>query len=120
LAARDPAARPPSANAVIRDLNKTAGKRFSVETHEKTSEKPRHATVQKTRFLGRDDELADLEGIVTRATLERGSQQDHDDPVLVVVSGEAGTGKSRLLRELKARFHGKPVAFVEARATEGA
>jgi Nif-specific regulatory protein len=115
LVARDPAARPPSANAMIRDLNKSGNKRFSVETHKDA----KAATILTPRFLGRDDELADLEGICARALLGPTAENENDDPSLVVISGEAGLGKSRLVRELRARFHGKNVAFVEARAADG-
>jgi Nif-specific regulatory protein len=113
LTARDPAERPSSANAVIRELNKTAHKRFSVETKE-----AKVAAVLTPRFLGRDDELADLEGIAARALAEGPAEADADDPIVVAISGEAGVGKSRLLRELKGRLHGKSHSFVEARATE--
>jgi DNA-binding CsgD family transcriptional regulator len=43
-------------------------------------------------FVGRRDELASLRGLITRARREPG-------PVAALISGEPGSGKSRLLRE---------------------
>lgn len=52
---------------------------------------------RRTPFVGRRRELAALEGLFAQVV-------DDCDPVLVVVTGEAGMGKSRLRRELARRL----------------
>jgi class 3 adenylate cyclase/tetratricopeptide (TPR) repeat protein len=61
-------------------------------------------------LVGRDDELALLESIHSRVSHER-------RPHLVTVIGQAGVGKSRLLRELEAKLadHPAPPVFREGR-----
>src|SRR5262249_15342704 len=54
LLARDPASRPASANGLIRELNKVAGKRFSIEPEAKL------AQALAPKLVGREDDLADL------------------------------------------------------------
>jgi hypothetical protein len=51
-----------------------------------------------TRFVGRDRDLGSIRDLMLEALDER-------DPVVVLVSGEAGLGKSRLRAELTAALH---------------
>lgn len=62
-----------------------------------------------TPFVGRDAELAQLLGCYQRL---------HDHlPQLVTVVGAAGSGKSRLLYELRERLLGEPVTWFEVRCS---
>ncbi|HEX6275877.1 MAG TPA: AAA family ATPase, partial [Polyangiaceae bacterium] len=61
-------------------------------------------------FFGRGSELARLETALARAEQGRGS--------LVIVTGEAGIGKSRLARELEARSDERNVAVAWGRCWE--
>ena len=58
-------------------------------------------------FIGRAREQAILEDLMTQ--VEEGNGQ------VVGVAGEAGTGKSRLLHEFRARMRGKKLAFLPGR-----
>ena len=52
-------------------------------------------TWEESPLVGRDDELGVLESVFTRISRER-------SPHMVTLVGEAGVGKSRLLREFEA------------------
>lgn len=86
LLEKEPAARFGSADAVIRELSRLSGRLFAVETPE-TSE----SWVRSGRFVGREAELARLREWFSSC----------GGAPIFVVSGEAGLGKSRLLREFK-------------------
>jgi class 3 adenylate cyclase/tetratricopeptide (TPR) repeat protein len=62
-----------------------------------------------TRLIGRDEELAQLEACYQR--LHGGL------PQLVAIVGEAGSGKSRLVHELKQRLAAEQPAILEARCS---
>lgn len=62
-----------------------------------------------TRFIGRDEELAQLEACYQR--LQGGL------PQLVAIVGDAGSGKSRLIHELKQRLAPEQPAILEARCS---
>lgn len=62
-----------------------------------------------TPYVGRDSELAQLEGCFQRVAEEF--------PQVVAIVGPAGSGKSRLTYELKARLGNQPVLFLEARCS---
>ena len=62
-----------------------------------------------TPYVGRDSELAQLEACFQRVT--------EAFPQVVAIVGPAGSGKSRLVYELKARLGNQPVRFFEARCS---
>ena len=55
------------------------------------------------RFVGRLDELADLESALREAS--------SGQPALVLLGGESGVGKTRLVRELEQRHSGQAVVL---------
>src|SRR5215207_6501630 len=63
----------------------------------------RRAPSRETPLVGREQELSTLETIFERVELERA-------PHLVTLVGEAGVGKSRVLRELETQLGARPVA----------
>jgi serine/threonine protein kinase/tetratricopeptide (TPR) repeat protein len=60
-----------------------------------------------TRYVGRDTELADLRDALASARTGRGQA--------LVILGEAGVGKSRLLHEFRAAVAGADITFLEGR-----
>ncbi len=89
LLAKDPGLRPASADRFLEQLNEVAGGTLRIETPE-----VRRHRVLGGGFVGRARELARL-----TARIQDTRQQRRGG--LVLVSGEAGVGKSRLLRELQ-------------------
>lgn len=63
------------------------------------------ATRGLTSFVGREDEL--------RILARRWDSARHGEGQLVLISGEAGIGKSRLLDELRTRLAGTPHTWIE-------
>jgi predicted ATPase len=68
------------------------------------SRAPHAGSWQRPRFVGRVEELARLESALTNATA--------DTPTTVLVGGEAGVGKTRLLREFANRAQARQVRVV--------
>ncbi len=109
LLAKAVPARPASAEEAIRRLSQVAGIAFEAETKGTLK-----GYVSSGAFVGRADELAWLRGGWERiARAEPG-------PRFLLVAGESGIGKSRLVREFRiwAQTHG--VVVIEGTAQEGA
>src|SRR5262245_12700004 len=91
------------------------GKREPVSAFEvvgpmhETSPMPIAAERGLTPLVGREAELAQLEACLRRVTVDRAQ--------VVSVVGDAGSGKSRLLYELKRRLANEPVVFFEGRCS---
>jgi DNA-binding NtrC family response regulator/tetratricopeptide (TPR) repeat protein len=66
-----------------------------------------HAGGDETPFVGRASELDELAQAFASAAARRGG--------VVLVSGEPGIGKSRLLREIQKRVSGQPHRWIEGR-----
>ncbi len=93
-----------SAGAVIEAINRAGGLNYPVETAE-TSE----GYILSSRFVGRDASLAQLVETVRGRTAGESL-----GPPFVLVSGDAGVGRTRLLREVRyvSQLGGTP--FIEA------
>ncbi len=87
---KEPAKRYGSANAVIQAINEISQVNFPIETKE-----TKRGYIQSGRFVGREFELACLQGTLVRAMQGQGR--------LVLIAGAAGIGKTRLARELRLR-----------------
>ncbi len=100
LLEKEPANRYASASQVIEAINAISGLQYPVETRE-----TRRGYIQSARFVGREAELAHLQGLLMRMLQGRGS--------LVLITGAAGMGKRRLGREFKARAQVQRVLVCE-------
>jgi len=90
LLAKDPGLRPASADRFLEMLNEVAGGELAIETPE-----VRRHRVLGGGFVGRERELRRLDEVV--AEVRGGTGR------ILLLVGEAGVGKSRLLRELQVR-----------------
>ncbi|MDD5529421.1 MAG: sigma 54-interacting transcriptional regulator [bacterium] len=89
LLEKEPSERYQSANEVIMEINKTSSKKYELETKE-----TKETYVLSGKFVGRTNELKTLKTIFANRT-QKGS------PHIILISGETGVGKSRLLQEFK-------------------
>ena len=88
LLAKDPHQRYSSANQVIAALNLTTSSTYELETRETAS-----SYALRARFLGRDSELDQLRDIWKQAKVGQAG--------LMLIGGESGVGKTRLVEELE-------------------
>jgi transcriptional regulator with GAF, ATPase, and Fis domain/tetratricopeptide (TPR) repeat protein len=110
LLSKEPSDRFPNANAVIRAFSGAVGRKFDVETGD-TAE----GYLLSGGFVGRKTELDALKSAIDRAVSGRSGESCY------LVSGESGTGKSRLLREagLYAQLNKAGYIRVECRESGG-
>lgn len=88
LMAKEPINRYTSAEAVIQAINQLTGSDYPVETKE-----TKRGYIQSGDFVGRSFEIARLQGLLMRMMQGQGR--------LVLITGAAGVGKTRLVRELR-------------------
>jgi len=106
---KNPANRYRGAEAVLRDINRLGPKRYKMETRETLlSYLP-----DEGRFIGREKEISLLEDAAGRLRSEEGGAF-----ACWLVSGAPGTGRSRLIKELKYRLQLKDIRVVFASASE--
>lgn len=106
LCATEASERPQSANAVIEAINEAGGLTYEVESRENL--------VLSGRFVGRDEELRSIERFVAERFGGTTVAQ------ALFVCGNAGTGKSRLMREARYRMQLAEQPFIEANCYEAA
>jgi predicted ATPase/predicted Ser/Thr protein kinase len=109
LCAKHPADRYPTANTVIEDINHRGGLSYEVETPE-----TRESYIFSSRFVGRKLEYDRVRDFISRRT--RGSPGF--SPVLMV-SGQSGTGKSRLMQEVCRDAQLEQILFSQGKCFEG-
>ncbi|MFB0565870.1 MAG: protein kinase [Candidatus Aminicenantaceae bacterium] len=109
LCAKHPADRYPTANTVIEDINRQGGLSYEVETSE-----TRESYVFSSRFVGRKLEYDRVCDFIARRT--RGSP---GFPPMLTVSGQSGTGKSRLMQEVCQDAQLSQILFCQGRCIEG-
>jgi len=91
LCSKHPADRYSTANAVIKDINHLGSLLYEVETI-----KTRESYIFSSRFVGRSVEYCRVCDFLARRA--KGSL---GYPPMLMVSGQSGTGKSRLMREVR-------------------
>ena len=109
LCAKHPADRYSTANAVIEDVNRHSDLEYALETRE-----TRESYVFSSRFVNRRAEYSRVSDFVSRRT--RGSA---GFPPVLMVGGSSGSGKSRLLREVRHDAQLAQVSFCQGRCFEG-
>ena len=102
---KEPSARFGSANELLEALSRLAGENLGVGSPEVG-----RSYVLSGRFVGRDRELDALREMVAEAEKERGR--------LALVGGEAGAGKTRLLREFRVWCQVHDIPFFLGRCYE--
>ncbi len=109
LCAKHPADRYPTANAVIEDINHRGSLSYEVETIE-----TRESYIFSSRFVGRKPEYERVLDFLTRRT--KGSL---GYPPMLIVGGQSGSGKSRLMREVRFDAQLSQILFCQGRCVEG-
>jgi serine/threonine-protein kinase PknK len=109
LLEKNPADRFQSASAVIREINRQSGCAYPLETRETLIS----YVPAEGRFVGRAEELASIETDLARLATSTGVSGG------CLVEGELGTGKTRLLREVKYRSQLKEIRVAWASAAHG-
>lgn len=111
LCAKSPADRYRSARAVIEEINKVGRLGYEVDTQE-----TRESYVLSSRFVGREHEFEQLLSYIQGRT----GTAPHDHEPMLLVGGEAGVGKSRLMREVRYQAQLNLLPFLETNCYEGA
>ncbi len=109
LCAKQPADRYPTANAVIEAINAGAGLAYELETHE-----TRESYILSSRFVGRSAEYTRLNEFISHRV--QGLRQS---PPVLLVAAQSGTGKSRLLREVRYHAQLSNISFFEGKCFAG-
>ncbi len=110
LCAKDPADRFRSANAVIEAINRGGGFDYELDTRE-----TKESYVFSSRFVGREEPFERLLGFVTK----RCDEGRAATKPLLLIGGQSGVGKSRLMRELRYHLQLSRQSFLEADCYEG-
>ncbi len=109
LCAKHPADRYPTANSVIEDINRQGELSYELETSE-----TRESYIFSSRFVGRKLEYDRVCDFIAHRT--RGSP---GYPPVLMVSGQSGTGKSRLMQEVRHNAQLSQILFCQGRCFEG-
>jgi len=109
LLEKDPGDRPRSAAALLREVNEALGTGHVLETKE-----TRESYLTGASLVGREEEMQ-----VLRVALKSLSAPD-GGPRLILIGGESGVGKSRLLREFRTLIQTEGVQFLSGSCYETA
>ncbi len=108
LCAKQPSARFRTANALIEAINGATGLSFELETRE-----TRESYVFSTELVGRDRELMTAVSFV-KGRLDGMQPSDARQSPLLLVGGQSGVGKSRLMREVRHHLQISRVQFLDS------
>ena len=109
LLEKDPSDRPRSAAALLREVNEALGTSHALETKE-----TRESYLTGASLVGREEEVQ-----VLRTALQSLSAPD-GGPRLILIGGESGVGKSRLLREFRTLIQTEGVQYLSGSCYETA
>jgi len=110
LCAKVPADRFLTANNVIEAINREGDLSYEIETV-----KTREGYILSNRFVGRDKEFKHITDSIVRRT----SYMEGEFPPALLVCGQSGVGKSRLMREIRHHVQVSRMIFVEGNCYEG-
>lgn len=105
LMAKEPVNRFSSAESVIQAVNHLTHANYPVETKE-----TKRGYIQSGNFVGRAFEMARLQGVLLRSMQRQGR--------LMLITGPAGVGKTRLVREIRLRAQMQRVLVCEGSCRE--
>ena len=109
LCSKEPADRFRTANDVIVAISREGGLDYELDTDE-----TRESYILSSRFVGRDEELTQINEFVGGRRKGRGQL-----PPMLLVGGQSGIGKSRLLREVRYRAQLSRHSYVQTDCFEG-
>ncbi len=113
LLEKNPDDRPRDAAALLRALNEALGTRHALETRE-----TRDSYLTSAALVGREREMQALRSALSRLTAPPAEEEDFPVPRLILIGGESGVGKSRLLREFRTQSQTEGVLFLSGACFE--
>ena len=109
---KSPEDRPRSAAALLRSLNENLKTDFPLETRE-----TRESYLTGAVLVGRDPEMQVLRSAL-QALLDAQGSKPRNAPRLILLGGESGSGKSRLLREFRYHVQTEGLEFLQGSCYE--
>ncbi len=110
LCAKDPSDRFRSANAVIEAINRGGGLSYEIDTRE-----TKESYLFSSRFVGREQPYEQLVSFVA----QRCEMRANGPQPMLLVGGQSGVGKSRLMREVRHHTQLSRQSFLETDCYEG-
>ena len=113
LLEKNPDDRPRDAAALLRALNEALGTRYALETRE-----TRDSYLTSAALVGRERELRALRAALGNLTAPQAEEGDSPAPRLILIGGESGVGKSRLVREFRTQSQTEGMLFLSGSCFE--
>jgi serine/threonine-protein kinase len=113
LLEKAPEDRPRSAVALLRSLNEALGSDHALQTRES-----RESSLTGAALVGRDSEMEVLLAALRSLASEEEGRERAAGAGLILIGGESGVGKSRLLREFRTQIQTEGVQFLSGSCYE--
>jgi Nif-specific regulatory protein len=113
LLEKNPEDRPRDAAALLRALNEALGTHYALETRE-----TRDSYLTGAAMVGRDREMQALLSALASLNTPPAEQGDVPATRLILIGGESGVGKSRLLREFRTQIQTEGMLFLSGSCFE--